>query len=103
MPNVSGAALQRLAYSPAETAAVVGISRQHVHNLIARGAIRSVLIGKSRRIPASEVERLLLEGTAQAKQLQEFVERTTAASGVPAKLEDPAVAEQVATILRGAS
>jgi hypothetical protein len=32
-----------------------------------------------------------------------FVERTTTASGVPVKIEDAAVAEQVAAILREAS
>src|SRR4051812_40601280 len=93
----------RVAFSPAEVAAAFGCSRQHVANLIACGAIQSTKIGRSRRIPAAEVDRLLAEGTNKAQELHDFVERTTRTSGVPARLEDPAVAEQVATIMRGAS
>lgn len=54
----------RLAYSPSEAAAALGVSRQHIFNLIARGEIRSALIGRSRRIPATELDRLL--GTEHA-------------------------------------
>ena len=56
----------RLAYSPAELAEALGCSRQHIHNLIVRGEIRSIKIGASRRISAAEVTRLLGEDTGQS-------------------------------------
>lgn len=52
-------AVGRLAYSPGEAAEKVGVSRQHIHALIKNGTLRSVLIGRCRRIPASEIDRLL--------------------------------------------
>lgn len=52
---------ERLAYSPAEAAEALGVCRQTIHNLIVRGEIRSVKIGRSRRIPAAELVRLLGE------------------------------------------
>lgn len=56
----------RLAYSPAEAANSIGVARQTIYNLMQRGELRSVKIGRSRRIPASEVERLASEGTRGA-------------------------------------
>lgn len=49
----------RAAYSPAEFAELLGVTRQHVHALINRGEIHSVKLGRSRRIPASELDRIL--------------------------------------------
>lgn len=49
----------RTAYSPGEFAAAFGWSRQFVYKLMAAGQLQSVLIGRSRRIPASEAARLL--------------------------------------------
>jgi len=57
---------ERLAYSPAEFAAAVGCTRQHVQNLIARGEIPSVKLGRLRRIPAHIVEDLLDEADGDA-------------------------------------
>jgi excisionase family DNA binding protein len=59
----STADTERLAYSPAEFAAAVGCTRQHVQNLIARGEIHSVKLGRRRLIPRAAID-ALLEGGA---------------------------------------
>lgn len=51
-------AIDRLAYSPAEFAEAIGVTRQHIHNLINRGDLRAVKVGRCTRIPASEAVRL---------------------------------------------
>lgn len=51
--------VERLAYSPSEFAAAVGCSRQHVQNMIARGELASIKLGRRRLIPASVVAELL--------------------------------------------
>lgn len=51
----------RLAFTPAEAAESLGVCRAHIYNLITRGELRAVKIGRSTRIPASELERLLAE------------------------------------------
>lgn len=53
-------AVERLAYSPAELAAALGCTRVHVHNLIARGELRSIKLGRRRLIPRTVVDELLL-------------------------------------------
>ena len=61
MPDIRDSvdrAVDRLAYSPTEFAEAIGVTRQHVHNLIARGELRAVKVGRCTRIPASEVSRL---------------------------------------------
>jgi excisionase family DNA binding protein len=50
---------ERLGYSPAEFAAAFGCTRQHVMNLIARGELPSIKLGRLRRIPAPVVDALL--------------------------------------------
>lgn len=50
--------VERLAYSPAELAVALGVTRQTVHNLIARGDLRAVKVGRCTRIPASEAFRM---------------------------------------------
>jgi excisionase family DNA binding protein len=54
----------RAAYSPAEFAAFFGVTRAHVQNMLTRGEIRSVKLGRCRRIPASELDRLLSDSAA---------------------------------------
>jgi excisionase family DNA binding protein len=56
--------VERLAYSPAEFAEAVGCTRQHVQNLIARGELHSVKLGRKRLIPRHVVDQLL-EGDAR--------------------------------------
>ena len=66
MPNQrqSTSWFKRGALSPAELAFRWGKSRQHIHDLIARNALRSFKSGRSRLIPMSEIERI--EGGEQA-------------------------------------
>lgn len=52
------------AYSPAEAAAQLSISRSHVYNMMTAGALTSVKIGRRRIIPRTEIERLLKEGAS---------------------------------------
>jgi excisionase family DNA binding protein len=54
--------IERLGYSPAEFAAAFGCTRQHVQNLIARGELPSIKLGRLRRIPAPVVDALLEAG-----------------------------------------
>lgn len=46
----------RLLYRPEEGARTLGISRSRLFELIAAGQIETVLIGRSRRIPAQALE-----------------------------------------------
>ena len=65
MLNPSPDAPRRLAYSPAEAAAAIGVTRKHIYTLINRGELRSTLIGRARRIPCTELERIAgLDGAA---------------------------------------
>ena len=48
----------RLAYPIDETAALLGVSRRTVYELIARGELRPVRIGARQRIPADELARI---------------------------------------------
>lgn len=50
--------LERVAYSPEETARKLGCTRQHVYNLIANGTIQSFKLGRARRVSQAEIERL---------------------------------------------
>jgi excisionase family DNA binding protein len=59
-------AVDRLAYSPGELAASLGVTRQHINNLIARGEIPSVKLGRRRLIPARAVAALLEQGADDA-------------------------------------
>jgi len=49
----------RLAYDPNEVAAKLSCSRRHVYDMIADGTLASVKIGRLRRIPHSELMRLV--------------------------------------------
>lgn len=54
--------IERIAFSPAEAAAALGCSRQHVHNMLRRGDLRAVKLGRSTRISAAELHRVLGDG-----------------------------------------
>ena len=45
----------RIADSPAEAAALLGVTRQTVHNLIRRGELRAFKVGRLTKIPRSDV------------------------------------------------
>ena len=51
----------RLAYSMAETAAVLGISYISVHRLLKRGLLKSSSVLRTKLIAKSEIERFLKE------------------------------------------
>jgi excisionase family DNA binding protein len=51
--------VERIAYSPAEVAVALGVTRAHVQNLIARGELPSFKLGARRLIPADVVHRLM--------------------------------------------
>lgn len=48
----------RLAYSPAEAAAAIGVSRATIYNLINRGELTARKVGRATRIARTELERL---------------------------------------------
>ena len=48
----------RYAVSPAEAAAMLGLCRASIYNLISRGDLRAQKIGRSTRISISEIRRL---------------------------------------------
>ena len=49
----------RLAYSPGEAAALIGVARATIYNLMRCGEIRSTQVGRCRRISRNEIERLV--------------------------------------------
>ena len=51
-----------LLVGPDEAARMLRVSRSQIYNLIACGALRTVHIGRSRRIPVEDIERLAREG-----------------------------------------
>jgi excisionase family DNA binding protein len=54
----------RAAFSPAETAELLGLSEATIFRLLKRKALSSVLIGGSRRIPATEIQKALTANAA---------------------------------------
>lgn len=57
--SLNEAPVERWAYSPAEAAKALGISRAHLYNLLAAGALPSVKVGRSRRIRAEALRAYL--------------------------------------------
>ncbi|HEV8534847.1 MAG TPA: helix-turn-helix domain-containing protein [Candidatus Limnocylindria bacterium] len=55
----SAPTILKLVLTPEEAAKVLSCSRQYVHELIARGELRSVKLGRLRRIPVDGVRELL--------------------------------------------
>jgi excisionase family DNA binding protein len=53
------APVRRYAYTPAEFATTLGVCRATVYNMITRGELRFVKLGRLTRIPAAELDRLL--------------------------------------------
>lgn len=51
------ATVDRLAYSPAEAAAAIGVSRATIYNLLHRGELTARKVGRATRIARSELER----------------------------------------------
>ena len=55
MSDTTAQAAVRL-LSPEEAADVLGCGRSHIYRLIQSGEVRSVKVGRLRRVPSSEVE-----------------------------------------------
>jgi excisionase family DNA binding protein len=53
--------------SPELAAEALGCHRSFVFELLARGELRSIKLGRLRRIPASEVERLIATRLAETR------------------------------------
>jgi excisionase family DNA binding protein len=68
MTDVASTA-DRLLYTPNEAAETLGIGRSTLYVLLARGAIASVRIGTSRRIPATALHSFIHELTEEASSL----------------------------------
>jgi excisionase family DNA binding protein len=51
--------------NPEASAKELSISRAHLYRLLARGEIKSLLVGRSRRIPVSELEQYVERLAAQ--------------------------------------
>ena len=47
-----------MAVSPKDAAAALGVCRATIYNLIARGELSAVKLGRSTRIPITELERI---------------------------------------------
>lgn len=56
--------VDRLAYSIDEAGQALGVTGRHIRNLIERGEIRSVRLGRRRVIPAEVLRELLATGEA---------------------------------------
>jgi excisionase family DNA binding protein len=61
----------RLLYTPEHAAAQLDIGRTHIYGLIARGELRSVKVGRNRRVPAAAlqeyVQKLMQAGAEGAR------------------------------------
>jgi len=52
----------RVAYSAAEVARRLGVTRQHIHNCIVRGEIPSMKLGRRRLIPRAFLDQFEANG-----------------------------------------
>lgn len=52
----------RKLYSPNNAALALDLSRSKVYDLMKSGALRYVMVGADRRIPAEEIQRIASEG-----------------------------------------
>ena len=57
MPELAG----RLLVRPEEGAEILGLPRTRIYALMAAGQLRSVKVGRSRRIPMQEIERFVAD------------------------------------------
>lgn len=63
---MSDAPAHPLAYTPSQLAPLLGCTRQHIHNMLTRGELRSVKLGRKRLIPHAAVAELLNGGAPDA-------------------------------------
>ena len=67
-----------LVVSPDEAARLLGMSRAYIWKLIRDNEIQSTSFGRMRRIPRSEIHRLLTEGTGQRRPLAQGMKKASA-------------------------
>jgi transcriptional regulator with XRE-family HTH domain len=77
-----------------------GLSREGLAILVSRSAATVRSWEQGERTPSATARPALLAALGLSRPISEFVARTTTASGVPERIEDPAVAEQIAEVLR---
>jgi len=65
-----------VAWTPEEAAEALGIGRTQIYELIANGALKSVKIGRSRRIPVRACEEFVERLRANAQELPIRTART---------------------------
>jgi excisionase family DNA binding protein len=51
-----------------EAADSLAVSKSHIERMVARGELRTVQVGRGRRVPASEIERWVAERMTQPEQ-----------------------------------
>jgi excisionase family DNA binding protein len=56
LPTVNSRGFARLLLRPEEAADAIGVSRARFYELLAAGKIKSIKIGRSRRIPVEELQ-----------------------------------------------
>lgn len=61
--------MEKLLLTPEETAEVMGIGRSKVYELLREGALESVRIGGSRRVPTAAVEEYVRRLRGQLREL----------------------------------
>ena len=71
--------MDKLLFTPAEAAAVLGIGRSKVYELMRAGTLGSVRIDTCRRVPAADLEALVerLRGVAAAQLVRPDQRRNT--------------------------
>jgi len=57
--------VERLAYRYAEAAQAMGCCTEHIANLVKRGELRSVELGRCRVVPVEELQKLLAQKVQQ--------------------------------------
>lgn len=63
--------MERILLRPAEAADLIGVSRSTLYELLARGALPSVRLGHSIRVPLEALLRLAQEGASGAGELHD--------------------------------
>ncbi|MCC7103665.1 MAG: helix-turn-helix domain-containing protein [Chloroflexi bacterium] len=58
--------MDKLLLRPEEAAALLSLGRSTIYELIASGALESVTVGRSRRVPLAALERFVRERMAEA-------------------------------------
>ena len=91
------------AVSTVEAAGALGVCRSTIHSLIRDGALESFKVGRRRLVPVAAIDEFAARSARDSHRdhVAALVERTTASSGVPLKVEDVAAVERVAALLRG--